>query len=452
MFIGWTAPMIPYLISEESHIKTTKHEAECLESAFLIGVFCGLPLTIIFTEKIGRRRSLLFAMFLMSVAWLPMVFAHKIIHIYVCRFLGGVAGNMAFVTAPMYVAEIADQKIRGLLSSFIYLSILTGCLVMYCVGPYLPFYASPLIGGFISLIELAMFYSMPESPYYLLYKDKNIEAKKSLEYFRPNEDVWNEIQEMSDAIKRQKTERGRIKDFVLVKSHRKALLIILIMHAGQHLSGIHVILMNLHLIMREAGAIYLKESTTGIIFSVIMLIASTAASFQVDKYGRKVLLVTSSILSGFCLFTIAVYFNVKYAGYDTLSFSWIPIVAVMSYAASFKIGLGLVPVTITAELFSAKMKSKGMTAAEAMFAIFSLITVQLYLWLANSFGIHVPFYIFSSCTFLLTFFIIYYIPETKGKTLEEIQLILMGHKSNHASKDELKTDPVETSLIIQNVE
>ncbi|KAJ8938239.1 hypothetical protein NQ314_011568 [Rhamnusium bicolor] len=429
MTVGWTAPMIPYLISEESHIKTTKYEAEWLESALLLGAFCGLPTTIFFTEKIGRKRSLLLASFVVLFAWIAIALGDRMIYIFVARFFCGVAGNMAFVAAPMYVAEIADQKIRGFLSSIIYLMMLLGCLIVYCVGPFLPFYVSPLIGGSFAATELVVFSFMPESPYYLLYKNKPAQAKKSLEYFRCNVDVEKEMKEISDAINRQKTEKGRIQDLFLINSNRKALLIMMGLYIGQNFCGITIVMMNLHLILIEAGSIYMEESMAGILFAVIMLVTASGASLQLDKYGRKLLLVTSAILTAICLFIIAIYFNLKYAGYDILSISWIPIVIVMIYAATFKMGLGLVPIVIAAEVFPAKMKAIGMTLSDAMYVIWGFVSLQVYQWLAN-YGLHIPFYLFSACSLLLVLFTAFYIPETKGKTLEEIQFILKGHKSS----------------------
>lgn len=419
--------MIPYLISEESHIKTTRHEAEWLETALLAGAFCGLPTTMFFTEKIGRKRSLLLASFVVLFAWIAIAFGNNMIYLFVARFFCGVAGNMAFVAAPMYVAEIADQKIRGFLSSIIYLMMLTGCLIVYCIGPYLPFYTSPVLGICIALTELSVFSFVPESPYYLLYKNKPDEAKKALEYFRSNSNVDQEMKEISDAIERQKTEKGRIQDLFIINSNRKALLIMTVLNAGQNFCGIAIVMMNLHLILSEAGSVYLDEATTGIIFAVIMLLSATTASLQLDKYGRKLLLMTSGALTGVCLLTIAIYFHLQYVGYDVVGVSWIPIVTVMSYAATFKIGLGIVPIVVTAEVFPAKMKAIGMTIADAMYVVWGIIALQVYQWLYR-YGLHVSFYLFAACSFFLVAFTQWYIPETKGKTLEEIQHVLKGGK------------------------
>lgn len=426
MTYGWTAPIIPYLISERSHIKTTIWEAEWLETTFMIGAFCGLPPTTYFVNKIGRKRSLLLATVVSFLGWLAIGLADKMVYIFVARFFFGMGANMSFVAAPMYIAEIADQKIRGFLSSMTYLMMLVGFIIVYSVGPYLPFYVIPIIGACIVLVEIATFSFLPESPYYLLLKRNPEAAKKSLQYFRPGRDITNELQEISKAVERQNSEKSRVQDIFLVPSNRKGMIIMTILNGGQPMAAISVILMNLHLILAAAGSVYMDSSIAAIVFSVLMLVAAKIASLQVDKYGRKVLLIISTVGTGICLLALAIYFNLKSNGHNVEGASWIPIVSVMVYAVVFKMGLGIVPIIITAEIFTAKLKALCMTAADTVYVVGAIISLQLYQWLSNSYGLHVPFYLFSITSFAIALFTHYYIPETKGKTLEEIQMILKG--------------------------
>ncbi|XP_019870604.1 facilitated trehalose transporter Tret1 isoform X2 [Aethina tumida] len=426
MNYGWTSPVIPILLGENSHIKTTLHECEWLEHILNIGAFSGLPVTIYLVDKIGRKKSLLLASFSSLLCWIIIALANRMEYFYVARFFCGMSGDMAFVSGPMYIAEIADHKIRGFLSSLIYLMMLFGITTIYSITPYVPFVVPSILAGILLIIELIIFPFMPESPYYLLYIGKREEAKKSLEKFRPNGNVEQELDEIAAAIKRQKSEKGRPQDLILVKSNRKALIILAILNGAQHFSSISVMIMNVHLILEAAGSIYIEKSLAAIIFAVIMLSAATVSSFFMDKYGRKVLLITSSILTGLCLLALSIYFTLKNSGVDVLFVSWIPIVSVMVYACVFKLGLGMVPIVLTAELFPAKMKAMGMTLADAMYVIFSMISIYLYQWLSQSYGIHVPFYLFSASCFFTAMFTVLFIPETKGKTLEEIQFILKG--------------------------
>ncbi|KAJ8972656.1 hypothetical protein NQ317_015376 [Molorchus minor] len=220
--------------------------------------------------------------------------------------------------------------------------------------------------------------------------------------------------------------KGRLYDILTVKSNFKAMTIMAVLNSAQQLSSINVILMNMHTILEAAGSIYIDSSTSAIIFAVLMLIAVLVASIIIDKFGRKKLLITSSILTGLCLATIGIYFNVKNIGYNVGSISWVPIVSVMIYAFVFKIGLGMVPIVITAEIFASRIKAIGMTLADAVYVLMAIFAIQIYQLLLRWYGMHVPFYVFSCCSFLSAVFAATFVPETKGKTLDEIQLVLKG--------------------------
>ncbi|KAJ8918815.1 hypothetical protein NQ315_011099 [Exocentrus adspersus] len=435
MQYGWTAPVIPILLGPDSPVETTEYQAQWLETLLMLGSFSGLGLTIYFVDKIGRKRSLLLSSFVTLIVWIVTAVAPRIEYIFVARAFAGAAGDMAFVAAPMYIAEIADQKIRGFLSSIIYLMMLIGIILIYSIAPYVPVYAHCIIGGALVLIELIVFPFMPESPYYLLYKNKPEQARKSLQWLRPNQNIEKELEDIKAAVKRQVTERGRPQDLVMVPSNRRAILIMAILNWAQHFSSISVLFMNLHTILEAAGSIYIDSSIAAIIFSVILFIAAGSASLSIDKFGRKTLLILSSVLTGLCLLTIGVYFTFKNMEYDVKSISWIPIVSVMLYACVFKLGLGMVPIVLTAELFPTKMKAMGMTLADGMYVISSLLSLEIYQQLVDSYGIEYPFYIFSVSCFFAAIFTFLFIPETKGKTLEEIQFILKGHREKPDSTD-----------------
>lgn len=190
---------------------------------------------------------------------------------------------------------------------------------------------------------------------------------------------------------------------------------------------ISVMYMNLHPILKAAGSIYLDNNITAIVFAIIMLSASVLGSCTIDKFGRKNILIVSSFLSGGCLLALSIYFHLQYIGCDVSSVSWIPIASVLVYAGAFKYGLGLVPIVITAEIFPAKMKAIGMTVADVMFVVGGLVSIQLY-QILHKFGMYVPFYLFTASAFLVALYSAFGIPETKGKSLEEIQLMLKGEK------------------------
>lgn len=431
MQYGWTAPVLPILDKPDSPVKITHSDHTWLESIYMCGGITGLPVTIFAVDKIGRKNSIIMSAIISLISWTLIGVADRVEYIYVARFLTGLSGDVAFVAAPMYIAEIADQKVRGFLAGIIYIMMLIGILVIYAVAPFVDFYVPSVIGAIIVVIQLVSFPFMPDSPYYLISKGKEEKARKHLRRLRTCESIDKEFAEIAAAVKRQKTERGRPQDLLISKSNRKAVLIMFVLNAAQHFSSISVMLMNLHVILSAADSIYLSSNVAGILFAALMLIAATIADFIVDKFGRKILLTTSSLLTGLSLLVLAIFFSLKHSGVDVDGISWIPIASVMVYAAVFKFGLGIIPIVMTAELFPAKVKAMGMTIADFFYVVFALLSVELYQRLADAYYYDLPFYIFASSCLLTALFAQFYIPETKGKTLEEIQFMLKGEPFPH---------------------
>ncbi|XP_072389796.1 trehalose transporter 1-like protein [Diabrotica undecimpunctata] len=435
MHYGWTAPVVPILMSPDSPVPITKHQGEWLENIYVIGAAIGLWPTMLLVDKIGRKKSILLACFISVLVWITIALAPSVEYMLVARAFAGAAGNMAFVATPMYIAEIADQKIRGFLSSLIYLMMLCGILLIYCIAPFFPIYVPCCLGAVLVFIQLIWFSFVPDSPYYLIIKNQTESARNALRRLRQNESgVEEELKQIQLAVERQRTERARFLDLFVIASNRKAIFIMAYLNFSQHFSSVSVLLMNMHIILAQAGSIYMDPHTTAIVFSGIMLVAALTGSFLIDKFGRKFLIISSGISTAVCLLTIAIYFNLKNDGFNTINFSWIPIACVMVYAFTFKLGLGMVPIVITAEIFPTTVKAYGMALADGSYTISSLLSLQVYQRLTESFGVQYPFYIFTVCCLSTVFFTYFIIPETKGKTLDEIQMILKGEYNKNKSE------------------
>ncbi|KAF2895930.1 hypothetical protein ILUMI_10244 [Ignelater luminosus] len=433
MQYGWTAPVVPILESPDSPVKIEKSDIMWIENCYMLGALAGIPFTIYSLNKFGRKYSILISAVQNLISWILTAFATSIGVLYTARAIQGFSCNSIFVCAPMYIAEIADKKIRGFLGAWVYLMMLIGIALVYAVAPFMSIPMSSLIGAIFVIIQLVTFPFMPETPYYLLLQDKVDDAIKSLQRLRPSDKVEAEMKEITAAVERQRSERGRIIDLFTVDSNQKAMVIMTVLNVTQHLSGISVMIMNLHTILADAASM-LSPKTAAIIFSVIMLVAATVSSSMMDKMGRKMILSISSFITAISLISLAIYFSVKNSGIDVSSYSWVPVVAVMVYAAAFKCGLGIVPIVMTGELFPTSVKTMGVTFADAVYCSFSVISVYLYKFLTDTYGTHVPFIIFAIICLLATVFITYYIPETKGKTLEEIQFILKDKRRKNDEK------------------
>ncbi|KAK5645199.1 hypothetical protein RI129_006499 [Pyrocoelia pectoralis] len=425
MQYAWTAPIIPLLQNTSSQIQITQTDVLWLENIYMIGGFAGIPLIIFTVDRFGRKASILAGVVQSVLSWILIGCASSVEFLYVGRFLSGLAADVGFVTIPIYTAEIADKKIRGFLGSWIYLMMLIGVLVMYSVGPYVTIPISSAVGCSFLLLELCIFPFMPESPYFYILRGNPKAARTSLRKLRPCENVDKELEEITASIETQMSEKGGVTDLLFTKSARKALLITVLLNFAQHFSCYSVILMNLHSILDEADVKF-NASTAAIVFSTLMLLSALFSSVIVDRTGRKVLLCSSSILTGLSMLVLAIYFALKNNGVNVESHNWIAIFSVMCYAFSYKYGLGLLAVVVAAEIFPTNVKTIGMTIGDTTYSISSILSIYMYQMLKDMYGIHVPFFIFTVCCFFVAIFSAFCIPETKGKTLHQIQLILNG--------------------------
>ncbi|KAK4876106.1 hypothetical protein RN001_012528 [Aquatica leii] len=422
MQAGWTAPVLPLLEKPDSTIDITETDVVWLESILWIGSIVGLPLTVVMLNKFGSKISTLIAAVENLVAWILIACATSKEFLYVGRLLGGIGSNNAFVSTPIYIAEITDKRIRGFFGTFTYTTMLMGLIVVYSVAPFVSLPISSAVGALFLVIQLLTFPFMPDTPYYLLLKGKKDKARKSLQFVRASEDVGKELDEIGVAIERQKNEPGRCIDLCTVKSNRKGVIIMTILNFTQHFSGISVTFMNIHSILEDA--VFLSPNLSAILFAVLMLLSALCASVVVDKIGRKLILGSSCFLTAVCLFLMAVYFTLEHLEIKVQSYNWVLSSTMMLYAICFKFGIGLIPIVMTAEIFPSNVKAFGVTIADVMYVTFGFISIQLYQFLKHHYGIHVPFYIFGCCCLGTGLFSVFYIPETKGKTLEEIQMIL----------------------------
>ncbi|XP_066253148.1 facilitated trehalose transporter Tret1-like isoform X2 [Euwallacea similis] len=431
MTYGWTSPMVPYFMSNATHIIMTDNDGDWMETINLLGYAAGLPFTILSVDYLGRKISMILSASVGCLCWVLLLTTMDLKVIFTSRFLAGMAGDMCFVAAPMYIAEISDYRIRGFLSSLIYFMMVVGILIVYCTGALAPYWVTPTVGIIFTACQAVFVWFLPESPYYYVYKNKYEKARKALRKLRSHDDLNEELKEIEQEVEREKTEKGRPQDLIMVKSNRLALLISLILNGGQHFVGISVFLMNLQNILDKAGSVYIESSTASIIFAGIMLISTGIAAVIIDSFGRKFLLISSSFTTGLALLVMSIFFHLQHLGYEVSNISWIPAACVMVYAATFKVGLGVVPIVMIAEIFPTTIKALGMTIADVFYVLAAVVSINLYQTLVNYFKIHVPLYLFTAFSFLMILFTILWIPETKGQTLDDIQFMLKGEKGHH---------------------
>nr|QKV49890.1 trehalose transporter 1a [Colaphellus bowringi] len=418
---GWSSPTIPILTSGNYTFTITSEEASWLVVIPLLGAIVGGLLGAALLDIIGRRKLIYSTALPFIASWLLIAFAKSSIPMFIGRFISGVLDGLSFTAVPIYVAEISDPGLRGLLGSVVSVVAVLAILVANILGFYLPLVTSAFVSTSIPILFLLTFPWMPESPYFYLMKNDTNAARDSLKAFKGVDDVEEELQRMATAVREDMENKGRVQDLVTVKSNRQALVLAVGLRAIQQLSGIYATIFYCKTVFEESKD-FLSAEVATIIYFALQLALSFVASFTVDSFGRRPLLLVSTAGTATALFLNGTYLYVKQrTDIDMGDISWFPVFILMAYMVFYSIGLEIVPLVVASEIFPVNVRSYALCATDISYSVVVTCVSQFFHWTNESYGMFVPFYGFTVCCLFGIVFIAVLVPETKGKTLEDIQ-------------------------------
>jgi len=303
----------------------------------------------------------------------------------------------------------------------------------------LSMFISSLISSGVSVLHFITFMWMPESPYYLIKKGDLEGAKKSLIRFRGCEAITEELSEIMAAVKRQEAcEKSTFLDLFNIKSNRKAMVIYMILSFTNKFSGMNPVVFYTATIFEEAGGT-LDAVTSVIVFNIAGVIATLLALLVIDRFGRRPLMLFSALGCAVALSCEAAYFTLQVYAPGCLPYiGWLPITALIAYNVIFSFGLSFGPVLFLSELFPTSVKANALGLADTISIIFGTLASKFFHALTDSLGMYVPFWSFAVCSIMGGYLIFTMVPETKGKTLENIQLELIGIKKQEDANVKIK--------------
>lgn len=390
-------------------------------------------------DRLGRKTSLLVGGVPLSLSFILIIIAWDPYVLYAARGIGGIGQGIAYVICPMYIGEIADKEIRGTLGSFIKLMVTFGELYAHAIGPFVSY---QLLGYSCLLIPLIFFISfpwMPESPYYLLMKNRQNMALKSLKCLKrcaSKNQLETDIEQMQKIVVRDLSNRGRFWDLFGTSGNRRAVIISIGLQFVLQFSGIAAVESYTQEILEEGDA-GLPASMSVILLSVLQLIAGLGAVVLVDKLGRRPLLITTSLLAGIALTITGVFYLVKFQfGVDTTGYGWLLHSSVIFYELIIALGLNPLPYMMLGELFPTNVKGAAVSLANLMSSLLAFIVSKMYQVISDNWGVYAAFGWFAISCYIGVIFIVLIVPETKGKSLLEIQEELNCKEKQKKKKSE----------------
>lgn len=407
---------------EQCSYLTVIHPVSALVGSFIYGKL---------QDSIGRKYSLLSMVLPQILAFICIAFAENIYVFYLARCLSGLAEACIYTALPTYVGEISTPKVRGSWGNLLTACVYLGYLIINAVGGFLSIKGTAWICLAFPVIFATAFAFIPESPYYFLMKGRTEQARESLKWFRRLNNVDDELYEISAAVARQMGESGTWKDLICVRSNRRALIAGVFLRVSQQFSGCSCFAIYTQYIFLQAGG-QISAEYSSIVYVTGITVANIIASFTLDKFGRR-LAVLSSLIACFFILTgesAFFYVSLQRPDVDVSSIQWFPLLGMVLFVPAFAIGLGIVPSLMLGELFSTSIKAKGLAVLNLVLQLMVSVTSKLFQTLESNFGLHVPFVLFGGCCLFNCFLAYLVVPETKGKTLEEIQQTLKSNKKD----------------------
>lgn len=441
---AWSSPAIPKLNGQVDpqdnplYPPLDINQASWVTSLVALGAVISPFFAAICSDKYGRKKTLLTFMAPIVPMILVCAFAEHVYLLYLYRFVSGFCIGSVFTVLPMYVGEICTKSNRGALSCYLVIMIALGNLLTYCIGPYVSIMVHSLVTlvpavGFLVLVG----FFVPESPYFLAAQDRNVEALDSLAIYRrmPANCVEKELQEITDIVQESFVNKSNILDIFRNKILLKSLMIVLALMTFQQFSGINNILLFLQTIFELAGGDDndddegLSPEIGSIIIGITQFVAANITSSFVDRLGRRYLIIISCIGSALSITVLGVFFYLLENEYDTQSISLLPVISLIAFMLAYTFGLGPIPFTILGEIFPPNAKAAASTLSVSLCFLYMYINTMCFSYMLEAIGNAASFWFYGAFSYVAIAYFYFLLPETKGKSLQEIQNMLKGSNS-----------------------
>jgi sugar porter (SP) family MFS transporter len=404
-----------------------------ITASLSVGAIVGAIFSSRVNEKLGRRRTIMLAAVVVIIGTVAASVSPTFALLIISRLVIGVGIGFSSSTVPTYLSELAPARLRGAMGAlnqiFIVLGILIAFLVSYGLGPsgnWRLMFAGAIVPAVILLVGLIF---LPETPRWLVAKGQEDAARSVLISSHGNSvNVDEEIGTIREVIRLDaESSKTRFRD-LLSPMIRPMLVVGLLLAIGQQFSGVNAVNAYFPTMLIGLGFATQAALLSGVLLGVTKFLFTAWVVFVVDRWGRKPLLLIGNVIM---VVTLVAAGLVVYLVHDTNTKGILMLVAMVLYLVGYELGWGAVVWVMMSEVFPLKVRSAGMgissvvlwAATGIVSAVFPIISDP------GALGIGGSMFLFAAINVVLFALTKWLVPETKGRTLEQIELDLRGgHK------------------------
>lgn len=406
-------------------------------SSGLLGCILGVVVAGLISDALGRKKALLLSAVLFLLSGIVCAWAASVNGLVAGRLLGGLGVGIVSVAAPMYITEFAPSKSRGSMVALYQLAITIGIVMAYFSNALMLSLSEdvssfPLFGSWLgngqawrgmflvmvvpSLLYLLFIAMVPESPRWLIAKNRTDAALKILRSVREGDASSQEYQTIVSATETKKTSNRS----VFSKAVRYPLFIGIMLAVFQQFCGINAIIYYGPKIFETAGLTTGSALQTQIVIGVVNVLFTLFAISQADKFGRRPLLLTglagiivSLVVAGFCFYT-------------GQTGGWLLVGCILLFVACFAFSLGPVTWILINEIFPTDLRVKAVSICTMAVWLSVWVIGQFFPLALSTIGPSGVFWCFAAISFLNLLFVLKLIKETKGQSLESVEMVYAG--------------------------
>ncbi len=394
----------------------------------IFGPFLGALLL----DVIGRKILLICCSFTFFVIWLIVLLTKDVWALYAVRTIFGVAVGLHDTISTLYIAEVSSPQIRGTFGSVAMAFFYAGELAAFAFATYLSYDNVAVVHASIAGVFLMFDILLREPPQSLLLRGRQKAAEKNFYWLHGPKTVETETQfELIKKNVREEKQKGSYRELFTAKANYLSLKIVLMLSILEMFTGFEAITSFASIAFASSELLTANEFT--ILFGFFQLVSVCLSSLVIDRFGRRSIMLVSFTASTIVHMCTTALFYVN----DNLApvpyFSWLIFCTITIYALIYSMGILTTYYTIRGELFPQSIKAVGSCIAVAANSIVGFVTTIIFLFLSTHYGTYTNFLLFSIFGVISVIYTYYEVPETKGKTLLEIQTYLEKSHKGHDS-------------------
>ena len=424
MLFGYDTGVISgALLFIKSDLHAGAFAQQAIVSSLLLGAMLGAVLSGYLADAISRKWTKVISGSVYVIGALGCAFSVNAPMLIGFRFLLGVSVGTASFVAPLYISEVSPPKVRGGLVSFNQLAVTSGILIAYIVN----FLLKDVTGNWRWMLGLAALpgaalaigmLSVPHTPRWLVQQQRQDEARGVLERLRdsdPDADVDDELDTITEASKQEGS--SRVRDLLAPKL-RPLMIIGLGLALFQQFVGINTVIYYAPTILADTGLTSSSSITQTVFVGITNVVFTIVAVLLLDRVGRRKLLLTGTVGMVLSLILLGIYFSSSTLQHQA---GYLALVALLIYIASFAIGLGPVFWLMISEIYPVGIRSKAMSVSTLGNWAANFLVAATFLSLGSIITREGTFFLYAAIAVGAFVFFLAKVPETKDRTLEQIQ-------------------------------